>query len=116
MCTGGRILDHLVLGLSNPKNDIFFVGYQASGTLGRDIIKYSTTQNGYVFLDHDKIPIQAFVHELSGYSAHADQQGLLDWVNSMPDKPEHIKLVHGNEQAREALRDALENQGHCVAI
>lgn len=55
MCTGGRILDHLECGLDDPKNDIFFVGYQAKGTLGRRIID-------------KKVPVKAGIHTLTGYS------------------------------------------------
>ena len=94
MCTGGRILDHLDQALQDPKNDIFFVGYQARGTLGRDLIE-------------GKIPAKATIHVLSGYSAHADQQMLVDWVRSMPQPPREIRLVHGDEGARKALAALL---------
>jgi len=60
MCTGGRIVDHLKHGLEDPKNDIFFVGYQTKGTPGRRMIEKQT-------------PVKAGIHTLTGYSAHADQ-------------------------------------------
>ena len=63
MCTGGRIVSHLKHGLDDPKNDLFFVGYQAKGTPGRVIMEGRT-------------PARATIHRLSGYSAHADQQTL----------------------------------------
>ena len=107
MCTGGRIIDHLKAGLEDPKNDIFFVGYQASDTPGRDIVKYSQKPGGYVNLDGEKIFIRAKVHTLTGYSAHADQRGLIEWVQSMSEKPEKIKLVHGEPEAQNALRSKL---------
>ena len=107
MCTGGRIIDHLEEGLEERRNDIFFVGYQAEGTLGRDIIRYSRHTDGYVRLAGRKIPIKAKVRTLSGYSAHADQQGLIDWVESMPGKPGAIKLVHGEPQAQKILAEKL---------
>ena len=94
MCTGGRILDHLEKGLLVPENDIFFVGYQAKGTLGRRILEGKTNVN-------------ARVHVLSGYSAHADQAGLINWVRSMPEPPGKIKLVHGEPRAQKALAKAL---------
>ncbi len=94
MCTGGRIIDHLENGLNNPVNDIFFVGYQAHGTPGRKIIDKKT-------------PTKASIHTLSGYSAHADQNTLISWVNSMPEPPKEIRLVHGEEKARNALYKAL---------
>jgi len=107
MCTGGRIIDHLKAGLEDPKNDIFFVGYQASDTPGRDIVKYSQKPGGYVNLDGERILIRAKVHTLTGYSAHADQKGLIEWVQSMSEKPKKIKLVHGEPEAQNALRSRL---------
>lgn len=94
MCTGGRIIDHLDQGIDDPRNDIFFVGYQAKGTPGRKILEGA-------------IPVKAGVHNLSGYSAHADQQMLVNWVQSMPKPPQEIRLVHGDEDARRALAAAL---------
>jgi len=95
MCTGGRIVDHLKHGLDDPKNDIFFVGYQAKGTPGRKIIEKQT-------------PVKAGTHTLTGYSAHADQNTLVNWVKSMPQPPKQIHLVHGEPNARKALAQALE--------
>jgi metallo-beta-lactamase family protein len=94
MCTGGRIVDHLRLGLEDPANDIFFVGYQAKGTPGRRMIE-------------KKIPVKAGIHTLTAYSAHADQQMLVDWVRAMPEPPKEIRLVHGEDDARRALALAL---------
>ena len=103
MCTGGRIIEHLKAGIEDARNDIFFVGYQAKGTAGRDILKYSKRPGGYVMLDGEKFDIKARVHQLTGYSAHADQKGLIEWVASMPEKPGRIKLVHGEARAQKAL-------------
>ena len=94
MCTGGRIVDHLRQGLDDPKNDIFFVGYQAKGTPGRKMIE-------------KQIPVKAGIHTLTAYSAHADQQMLVDWVRAMPEPPKEIRLVHGEDAARQALAIAL---------
>jgi len=112
MCTGGRIVDHLRTGLAEPANDVFFVGYQASGTTGRDIMKYSKRRGGYVYLGGERVATKAKIHVLSGYSAHADQKGLLEWVESIPERPEEIKLVHGERHAREALTQVLEAKGY----
>lgn len=94
MCTGGRIVEHLQHGLEDPRNDIFFVGYQAKGTPGRKMIE-------------KKIPVKARIHTLAAYSAHADQQMLVDWVRSMPQPPKEIRLVHGEPEARLALAKVL---------
>lgn len=95
MCTGGRIVDHLQDGLQDPLNDIFFVGYQGKGTPGRRMID-------------KKVTVKAGIHKLSAYSAHADQQMLVNWVHSMPHPPKEIRLVHGERGARHALAAALE--------
>ncbi len=94
MCTGGRIVNHLKHGMDDPKNDIFFVGYQAKGTPGRDILE-------------DRTRTKAAIHRLSGYSAHADQDTLAAWVASMPDPPGEIRLVHGEPEAKKALEEKL---------
>lgn len=94
MCTGGRIVAHLEHGLDDPANDIFFVGYQAKGTFGRRIIER-------------KVPARATIHTLAAYSAHADQQMLVNWVRAMPQPPGEIRLVHGETEARRALAQAL---------
>ena len=115
MCTGGRIIDHLLSGLEDPANDIFFVGYQAGGTPGRDIIRYGNA-GGYVRIDGKKVDIRARVHTLTGYSAHADQQGLIEWVESIPGRPRHIKLVHGELKAQQVLAKKLKEKGYSVAV
>ncbi|MCP4021071.1 MAG: MBL fold metallo-hydrolase [Desulfobacteraceae bacterium] len=97
MCTGGRIVDHLENGLNDPANDIFFVGYQSKGTPGRKIIKKKT-------------PAKAGIYTLTGYSAHADQNALISWVNAMPEPPKEIRLVHGEDNARKTLARILEKK------
>ncbi len=114
MCTGGRIVQHLRKGLGNVRNDVFFVGYQAQGTPGRAIVHYSQRPDGYVWLKHEKVPIRANVQVLSGYSAHADQQNLLDWVSAMSQKPRAIKLVHGEPAAQHILGNILTQRGYEV--
>jgi len=94
MCTGGRIVNHLKHGLDDSKNDLFFVGYQAAGTPGRDILEGRT-------------PAKAAIHRLTGYSAQADQQTLAAWVAAMPDPPGEIRLVHGEAPAQATLARAL---------
>ncbi|CAN2042459.1 metallo-beta-lactamase family protein [Candidatus Magnetomoraceae bacterium gMMP-15] len=106
MCSGGRIIEHLKTGLDKPENDVLFVGYQAKGTLGQDIVK-NAENKGCVEINGDRIPVKAEVYNLSGYSAHADQKGLVEWVESMPKKPGEIKLVHGEKEAQRALASEL---------
>jgi len=113
MCTGGRIVDHLVHGIEEPRNDILFVGYMAKGTPGRSI-QAQAESHGTVVLDGVERRVRAGVHVLSGYSAHADQKGLLDWVAAMGGRPKMIRLVHGEDDARSALAEALEQRGYAV--
>ncbi|MBH0060049.1 MBL fold metallo-hydrolase [Pseudoalteromonas sp. NZS71] len=102
MCTGGRIVNYLERFLSDKTTDVLFVGYQGNKTLGREIQKYGP-RNGYVFINDARITIKAKVHTISGYSAHADQNGLIKFVTGMHKKPSHIKIVHGDNDAKNAL-------------
>jgi metallo-beta-lactamase family protein len=106
MCAGGRIVNYLKAMLSDSRTDVLFVGYQAHGTPGRDVQNYGP-RGGYVFLDGQKINIAAGIHTISGYSAHADQQNLINFVKRIRHKPKVIHLVHGETEAREALRTTL---------
>ena len=114
MCTEGRIVDHLKRALPDPENHIVFAGYQAQGTPGRDILRYSRKPGGYVIIDGERIPIRAKVTKISGYSAHADANGLVQWTKSMKEKPARIKLVHGEPSAQMALKHELTQQGYRV--
>jgi metallo-beta-lactamase family protein len=106
MCAGGRIVNYLKALLSDEKTDVLFVGYQAQGTPGRDIQMYGPG-GGYVYLDDEKIDIRAGVHTISGYSAHADQKDLVNFVKRMRHKPSEIRIVHGDDEAKQALRVKL---------
>ena len=108
MCTGGRIVNHLVTGLEDPKNDLLFVGFQAKNTPGRAIQKYAHRPNGHVLLNGQRVSIRARIHTLTGYSAHADQQGLINWVRAMKKPPQEIKLIHGEPKAQQALQKQLD--------
>ncbi len=115
MCTGGRIIDHLRNGIDKRENDILFVGYQVGGSTGRAIQKYAKKPGGYVDIDGERKTINAHIHTLSGYSAHADQKGLADWIDAMPEKPGSIKLVHGETKARKALAEILTRKGYKIS-
>lgn len=106
MCAGGRIQNYLKALLPDRRTDVLFVGYQAQGTPGRDIQKYGP-RGGYVYLDGERIDIRAGVHTISGYSAHADKTDLLNFVKRMRVWPQEIRLVHGDLEAKEALREDL---------
>jgi metallo-beta-lactamase family protein len=112
MCTGGRIVDHLKAGIGDPRNDIVFVGYNARGTPGREIQECASTAGGHVTLDGQRYRVKAGVHTLAGYSAHADQKELIEWLQLMPGMPRRIELVHGEAPAREALANELNRRGY----
>ena len=102
MCTGGRMLNYLKALLPDPRTDVLFVGYQAAGTPGRDIQTYGP-RGGYVDLDHERVWIKAGIYTLGGYSAHADQQELLDFIDATEEPVKRIRLIHGEPDARLAL-------------
>ncbi len=106
MCAGGRIVNYLKAMLPDARNDVAFVGYQARGTPGRDIQRYGP-RGGYVMLEGERIDIKARIHELSGYSAHADQRSLVNFVKRMRRQPGEIRIVHGDAEAKQALSEKL---------
>ena len=113
MCDVGRIKHHLKHNIWNPKSTILFVGYQAPGTLGRRIVDGEKR----VKIFGEEIAVNARIEYIEGYSGHADQEGLMNFVYSFYNKPKHIFLVHGEEESQEVLRNKiLENTGIGVTI
>ena len=106
MCAGGRIVNYLKAMLGDARHDVLFVGYQAAGTPGRDIQTYGP-KGGYVDLDGERIAIRAGIHTLGGFSAHADQHDLLNFVGRMRRKPGVLRLVHGDDAAKRSLSAAI---------
>ena len=96
MCEAGRIRHHLKHNLWNPKNSIVFVGYQGQGTLGRSLIEGIKM----VTLFGEEIQVNAEIHNLEGFSGHADQNGLFAWLAHFQQKPKEIFLVHGEEDSK----------------
>ncbi len=107
MCAGGRVVNYLKAMLGDARHQVLFVGYQGEGTPGRDIQRYGP-RGGWVMLDGERYDIRAGIATISGYSAHADQAGLLGFIQQMRSWPTHIHLVHGDADAREALKLKLE--------
>jgi metallo-beta-lactamase family protein len=96
MCDAGRIRHHLKHNLWDAKSSVIFVGYQAEGTLGRAILDGLKE----VKLFGETIHVNAEIYNLEGFSGHADQAGLLDWLGGFKGKPKEIFLVHGEEEAK----------------
>ena len=103
MCEVGRIKHHLKHNLWNPNSTILFVGYQAPGTLGYSIV--NGTKKVKIF--GEEIAVNAKIEYLEGYSGHADQKGLMNFIYSFIKKPKQIFLVHGEEESQEILKDKI---------
>ncbi len=115
MCEGGRVVNYLKAMLGNPVHQVVFVGYQARGTLGAAIQRYGPL-GGYVIIDGQRVIIAAEVLTLGGYSAHADQQGLVQFIRGMRKRPTQIRIVHGDIAAKQALQQALAGLAPDVVI
>jgi len=104
MCNGGRILHHLKHRIWNPKNTILFVGYQAKGTLGREIIDGAK----FIKIFHEEIVVRAKIVTINGFSAHADQKQLLEWMNEFQNL-DRIFLIHGEYDKQIVFKSVIKN-------
>ncbi|WP_017219058.1 MBL fold metallo-hydrolase RNA specificity domain-containing protein [Pseudoalteromonas sp. NJ631] len=105
MCTGGRITHHFKHRIWDSRNTIIFVGYQAKGTLGRILVDGAQR----IKLFGDDIIVKANIETLNGFSAHAGQAALIEWVSHFKSCPK-VMLVHGEPDALEGLAEALKLQ------
>lgn len=112
MCDVGRIKHHLKHNLWNPKSTILFVGYQAPGTLGYEIVNGAKT----VKIFGEEIAVNARIEYIEGYSGHADQEGLMNFIYSFIQKPKNIFLVHGEENSQEVLKEKIEEEAKIPVI
>ena len=115
MCEGGRVKYHLIRYLQNPKNLLMFIGYQVKGTLGRRILESS--HGDEILIDDIPIKINSDIKVIDGFSAHADQKELVDFVRDFKNIY-CIYLIHGDEDRKEAfkkrLNKELESKVHIV--
>ena len=98
MCTGGRVRHHLKHNLWNRRSSIVFVGFAAQGTLARRIIDGAKT----VKIFGEEMPVQASIHTIGGFSAHADQTELIAW-HAKTGNPKTTYLVHGEEKSMKSF-------------
>ena len=103
MCTGGRIKHHLVKNISRPQSTIIFVGFQAQGTLGRVIINGAEQVRIHGRMHN----VRAKIEQIHGFSAHADKEALLKWLEYLKSDPERLFLTHGEENAAMVLADTI---------
>ena len=100
MATGGRVVHHLFAGLPDPRNTVLFVGFQAAGTRGRQLV--DGAQHVKIFGQH--VPVHARIEKIDGMSAHADAGEIIRWLRTFPRAPKMTYLVHGEIVAQDALR------------
>lgn len=105
MCNGGRIMHHLKHRLWNAKNAIIFVGYQVRGTLGRSIVDGSK----HIKIYGEEIAVKAKIYTINGFSAHADQKELIDWIRPI-EGLKNIFLVHGEEDKMEIFSRVIQKE------
>lgn len=107
MCNAGRIMHHLRHNIGDPNTHVIITGYQAYGTLGRKLVE--GVEN--VSIMGDYIPVRAQIHTLGGFSAHAGQSQLMNWLRSVlsssGDSMTHVLLTHGEDSAREVLAELI---------
>jgi metallo-beta-lactamase family protein len=106
MCTGGRILHHLRHNLHRPETVVLIVGFQSPGTLGRQLVDGAKS----VSIFGERIAVRASVHTMGGFSAHADQNGLLDWFAAVAASRPRVIITHGENRARKALSDLIRSR------
>ena len=113
MCTGGRIMHHLKNRLWNPLNAVIFVGFQVEGTLGRRIIDGAE----FVRIYGEEIITKAQVYTINGFSAHADQHDLIEWIRPIKGL-KRLCLIHGEEEKMElfakTIKETLELDAHIM--
>ncbi len=114
MSNGGRILHHERRYLSDPNSAIVFVGYQVEGSLGRKIL--DGQKEVYIF--GEKVPVNCFVKGIGGYSAHADQLALTEWVRRAGEskKLKKVFVVQGEESSAKALAEVIKSRVHIDTV
>jgi metallo-beta-lactamase family protein len=103
MCTAGRIKHHLRQNIGRPESTILFVGYQAQGSLGRHIVDGKEE----VRIHGRQYAVEAEIVQLSGFSGHADQAGLVRWLSHLAAAPRQVFLTHGDSEAAECLQQKI---------
>ncbi|MEZ4318751.1 MAG: MBL fold metallo-hydrolase [Myxococcota bacterium] len=111
MLTGGRVLHHLVQRGPTKRNTLLFVGFQAPGTRGGQILAGERT----IRMFGNKVKLRCDLDEIGGFSAHADASDLCAWLASAPNRP-RVFLNHGEPESCDALRLRLEDDGYVVTI
>lgn len=113
MCNGGRIKHHLINNITRPECTVMFVGYQAAGTLGRQIIDGAKN----VRIHGQQYPVRAQIKQIHGFSAHADRDDLMKWLSKLSVNPRHVFITHGEiESAENFSRYLHEKTGYATSV
>lgn len=108
MATGGRVLHHLKAFAGDRRNTVLFAGYQAGGTRGAAMLAGAPT----IKIHGEYLPVRAQVTQLDNLSAHADAGEILRWLQGFEKAPRRTFIIHGEPDAADALRHAIEEQLH----
>ena len=108
MATGGRVLHHLKHLAPDPRNHLVFAGFQVGGSRGARIVAGEPE----VKIHGEYVPVRAQVSQLEGFSGHADAEGLLDWLRTLPAAPRQTYVVHGEPDAADTLRHRIQDELH----
>ena len=106
MATGGRVLHHIAHYAAHPRNMIVLTGFQAAGTRGAGLVAGAATLR----IHGKDVPIKAEVVQLQSASAHADGNQLLAWLNTMPEAPAQVYVVHGEMEQSDAFRKRIKHE------
>jgi metallo-beta-lactamase family protein len=106
MATGGRVLHHLSLYASDPRNTIALVGFQAAGTRGAALAAHDPS----IKVHGEYVRVRANVESIASLSAHADYRELLQWLSSLTDAPSRVFVTHGEPVAADAMRRRISEQ------
>ncbi|MGR5556915.1 MBL fold metallo-hydrolase RNA specificity domain-containing protein [Vibrio fortis] len=111
MCQGGRIMNYLSALLPDQRTDVILAGYQAHGTLGRALQQGEMS----VEIDQAHISVNAHIHTMSGYSAHAGQNDLMRFIEGITPPPKSIHLIHGEPKTQSTFTKILKGRGYSVS-
>ncbi|HOE74603.1 MAG TPA: MBL fold metallo-hydrolase RNA specificity domain-containing protein, partial [bacterium] len=106
MMTGGRVHHHLKRVLPDPRSIFLVVGYQAEGTLGREI----QSEKEAVYIDGKRVPVRCRIESMGAYSAHADKKKLLEWFEKFDPTPRNVFITHADPVAAASFSETLKEK------
>lgn len=113
MADGGRVVHHVKYYISDQKNTILFIGFQAVGTLGRMLLEGKKE----IKIHGEMYPVAAAIKKINALSAHADNHEIIDWLSHFENRPQKVFVTHGELRAAQALKKSIEERfGWSVVI